>query len=82
MEKQKNVDLEACMARLEEVVEKISAEGVTLEEALTLYEEGISLVNQASARLEAAERKINALRLGRDGEVEEVPFDAPDEVTK
>lgn len=80
MENVKNLDLETCMARLDAVVERISAEGVSLEEALGLYEEGIALVKEASTRLEAAERKINALRLGKDGELEEIPFDVPSEV--
>ena len=80
MENIKNADLESAMARLEAVVGKISADGVSLEEALTLYEEGISLVKQCNATLENAERKINALRLGKDGELCEVPFDAPTEV--
>lgn len=76
----KNVDLESAMARLDEVVEKISAEGVSLEEALTLYEEGIFLVKECNSTLDNAQRKINALRLGKDGELCEAPFDAPAEV--
>lgn len=80
MENIKNTDLESAMARLESVVEKISAEGVSLEEALTLYEEGIALVKQCNATLENAERKINALKLGKDGELLEVTFDTPNEV--
>ncbi len=80
MENIKNTDLESAMARLESVVEKISAEGVSLEEALTLYEEGIALVKQCNATLENAQRKINALKLGKDGELLEVPFDTPNEV--
>ena len=80
MENIKNADLESAMARLESVVEKISAEGVSLEEALTLYEEGIALVKQCNATLENAQRKINALKLGKDGELLEVTFDTPNEV--
>ena len=80
MENIKNTDLESAMARLESVVEKISAEGVSLEEALTLYEEGIVLVKQCNATLENAQRKINTLKLGKDGELLEVPFDTPNEV--
>ena len=80
MENIKNTDLESAMARLEEVVEKISAEGVSLEEALALYEEGIALVKQCNSKLESAERKINALKVGKDGELCEVAFDSPSEV--
>lgn len=80
MENIKNTDFESAMVRLESVVEKISAEGVSLEEALTLYEEGIALVKQCNATLENAQRKINALKLGKDGELLEVTFDTPNEV--
>ena len=80
MDNIKNTDFESAMVRLESVVEKISAEGVSLEEALTLYEEGIALVKQCNATLENAQRKINALKLGKDGELLEVTFDTPNEV--
>ena len=68
-------DLESVMKRLDEVVAELSAENVSLERSLSLYEEGVALVKTASARLEDAQRKVNMLRVGADGEVDEVPFD-------
>ena len=68
-------DLESVMKRLDEVVAELSAENVSLERSLSLYEEGVALVKIASARLEEAQRKVNMLRVGADGEVDEVPFD-------
>ncbi|MBE6577650.1 MAG: exodeoxyribonuclease VII small subunit [Ruminococcaceae bacterium] len=68
-------DLESAMKRLDEVVSLLSAENISLERSLELYEEGVSLVKIANARLEDAQRKINMLKMSADGEVGEVPFD-------
>ncbi len=68
-------DLESAMKRLDEVVAELSAENISLEASLALYEEGVALVKIANARLEDAERKITMLKMGADGEVGEVTFD-------
>ena len=68
--------LEEAMKRLEAVVSKMSAEGLSLEKALSLYEEGVALVRICNTELETAERKINMLKMSADGEVAEAPFDA------
>lgn len=68
-------DLESVMKRLDEVVAQLTAENISLESSLELYEEGVALVKTASARLEEAQRKITMLRTDADGEVSEVPFD-------
>ena len=75
--KTEQIELEAALSRLDQVVAAISAEGVELEKALSLYEEGVSLVKICTARLEEAQRKITLLRTNGDGEVSETPFDAP-----
>lgn len=71
----KPMELESAMRRLNEVVAKLSGEGVELEEALALYEEGVSLVRMCNEQLENARRKINRIRLNSDGEITEEPFD-------
>ena len=73
--KSKTVELEVAMKRLDEVVAKLSGDGVELEEALALYEEGVSLVRTCNERLENARRKINKIRLTDDGEITEEAFD-------
>ena len=67
--------LESAMKRLDEVVEKLSGENISLEESLALYEEGVSLVKVCTVRLADAERKINMLKMSSDGEINEIPFD-------
>ena len=68
--------LEEAMKRLETVVAEMSADGLSLEKALSLYEEGVALVRICNTELETAERKINMLKMSADGEVSEAPFDA------
>lgn len=72
----KPIELEEGMKRLDEVVQKLSGEGISLEESLALYEEGVALVRECNARLESAERKISILRMSDDGEITEDPFEA------
>lgn len=72
----KPIELEEGMKRLDEVVQKLSGEGISLEESLALYEEGVALVRECNARLESAERKISILRMSDDGEITEEPFEA------
>ena len=79
-EKIKNIDgemkLEEAMARLDEVVKRLDAEGSDLEESLKLYEEGIRLVRICNERLTDAERKIKLLRVSAEGEITEENFTA------
>ncbi len=70
------LEIEDALARLEEVAKMLSGEGVSLEDSLALYAEGVELVNHCSKRLDTAERKIKALRTSPDGEVSEEIFDA------
>ena len=67
-------DLEGAMKRLDEVVARLSAQSVSIEDSLALYEEGVALVRLCNARLESVERKISLLRTRPDGEIVEEPF--------
>ena len=67
--------LEEALARLDGVVRALDSDKLELEEALRLYEEGVSLVRVCHERLADAERRINALRVSGDGEIVETPFD-------
>ena len=72
--KSKTVELEVAMKRLDEVVARLSAQSVSIEDSLALYEEGVALVRLCNARLESVERKISLLRTRPDGEIVEEPF--------
>jgi len=52
---------EQLVERLEKVVESLEGEELPLEKSLELFEEGVTLSRKASARLEAAERRVEGL---------------------
>jgi exodeoxyribonuclease VII small subunit len=53
---------EKLYARLEGTVDKLEAGGLPLEQAIALYEEGMTLARQCQERLDEAELKITKLR--------------------
>ena len=48
--------------RLEESVEKLERGGLSLEESITLYEEGMELAKRCQAIVDSAEQRITKLR--------------------
>ena len=74
-EDKKILDLEAAMKRLADITEELSREGVKLEDALALYEEGVGLVRACNKKLEQTERKIKMLKMSVDGELFEADLD-------
>ncbi|MEW5701216.1 MAG: exodeoxyribonuclease VII small subunit [Candidatus Zixiibacteriota bacterium] len=52
---------EDAFARLQEIVETLESGDVPLEEALTLYTEGIALVRVCGEKLTAAQQRIEQL---------------------
>ena len=53
---------EKLYARLEETVAKLEVGGLPLEQAIALYEEGMTLARQCQERLDESELKITKLR--------------------
>lgn len=74
-QKKENIKFEDAMWRLDKITEELSKEGVSLEDALALYEEGVKLVRACNKKLEDTERKIKMLRVTQSGELEEADFD-------
>ena len=70
-----NIDLEEAMKRLDKITDELSKEGVKLEDALGLYEEGVKLVRLCNKKLDDTERKIKMLRMSADGEMIEQDLD-------
>jgi exodeoxyribonuclease VII small subunit len=58
---------ESELARLEEIVEMLAADGVSLDEALRLFEEGVARLRTVTGRLSAAEERIALLSEREDG---------------
>lgn len=70
----KNMSFESAMTRLEEIVRQLEGANVTLDDSLTLYEEGIALVKLCSGRLDEAEQKIKIIRTDSNGNKNEEDF--------
>jgi len=75
-EKKDNFNFEDAMKRLDKITEELSREGVELEKALALYEEGVKLARACNAKLEDTERKIKMLQISASGELVEEDFAA------
>lgn len=58
----KRESFEQLYGRLEERVAKLEQGGLSLEEAIAVYEEGMTLARQCQERLDEAELKITKLR--------------------
>ena len=64
------LSLEENFARLEQEIEKLEAEDVTLEEAFSAYSAGMKLLKECNAQLDKVEKKV--LKLTADGQLEEL----------
>jgi exodeoxyribonuclease VII small subunit len=58
---------EGALAELEKRVRRLEAGDVSLEDALTLFEEGVDLARTCHERLEAAEQRVSRLVRGSGG---------------
>ena len=76
--KVENIEFEDAMKRINEIVTKLSDTSLKLDESLSLYEEGISLVAVCKSRLDEAEKRINILLPDENGEIVEKPFSVPE----
>lgn len=59
--KQEEQTFETALARLEEIVAQLETGEVALEEAMTLYEEGVRLSALCQSKLTAAEKKMDEI---------------------
>jgi exodeoxyribonuclease VII small subunit len=72
---------DAIVARLEHVVGELESGQLTLEQSIEKFAEGVRLAKDASRKLDDAERRVEQLVRGSDGEDEVVPL-PPDAVGK
>ena len=67
-------DFESALKSLEEIVAKLEGGDLTLDRALELYEEGVSLSRFCNEKLEEAERRVEILSKAADKTMKEMPF--------
>ncbi|MBO5278269.1 MAG: exodeoxyribonuclease VII small subunit [Lachnospiraceae bacterium] len=60
-EKENNVSLEELFSQIEGVISGMEEEEVSLEDAFSLYQKGISLVKQCNEKIDRVEKEIQIL---------------------
>jgi len=69
------IKFEEALTRLEEIVEKLEDGDLPLDESLSAFEEGIRLSRICAKLLNEAERKVEILTKGEDGQLIAKPFE-------
>ena len=69
-----DLPFEAAIARLEVIVKTMEGDTVSLDESLSLYEEGVALTRRLNRELTEAEQRVMILQRTPDGEIKPSPF--------
>ncbi|GFR34270.1 exodeoxyribonuclease VII small subunit [Thermobrachium celere] len=72
--KKNDLTFEEAIKRLEEIVYEIEDKNLSLEETISKFKEGMELANLCNKKLDEAERRINVLLNGDNGELIEEKF--------
>ncbi len=70
---------EDALEQLEKLVEELESGELDLDKALTRFEKGVKLSKQLNQSLEEANRKVEKLVVGKDGEAELSALDGDEE---
>ncbi len=62
------------LQRLEAIVKSMESGSLTLEESLTQFQEGVTLVKECQSVLAQAEQKVEVLMKAGQGQVETKPY--------
>lgn len=71
-------DFEQALTELEALTERLERGDLPLDEALKLFERGVTLTRHCQSSLQAAQQKVEIL-LKRGGELQAEAFEEPDE---
>jgi exodeoxyribonuclease VII small subunit len=84
-----SLSFEAAIERLQTIVEELEGGSLSLEESIARYEEGVKLSRRLTQTLDRAEKRIERLSTGADGEpvtepmeLEGEPADEPKPLAK
>ncbi|WP_071795083.1 exodeoxyribonuclease VII small subunit [Natronohydrobacter thiooxidans] len=61
------MSFEEALRALEDIVTRLERGDVALDQSITLYERGAELKKHCEARLNAAQMRVEAIRLAEDG---------------
>lgn len=73
-----NIDFEAALKELEELVERMEQGDLSLEQSLKDFERGVALTRACQQALREAEQKVQILAR-KDEEAELTPFEGSDD---
>ena len=76
MNKTKEPKFEESLERLEAIVEKLESGDLSLDQSLKLYEEGVSMSQTCTKRLEQAQKKIETLMRNASGDLKTTEVDS------
>lgn len=62
--------IEESFAKIEETIEMLEKEDISLEQAFTAYSEGMKLLKECSEQIDKVEKKV--LKLASDGQLTEM----------
>jgi exodeoxyribonuclease VII small subunit len=69
------IKFEEALENLEKIIEELENGKLSLDESLAAFEEGIKLSRICQKQLDEAERKIEVLLKGEDGQLKLADFD-------
>ena len=69
----KSTNFESSLKRLEDIVNEMENSQLDIDKAMKLFEEGVSLVNQCSSKLDETKKKIEIL-IEKNGKFEKEKF--------
>lgn len=70
----KDIKFEDAMLLLEDIVKKLEAGSLSLDESIKSYEEAVKLIGICNEKLSDAEQKVRILTENLDGTVTDMPF--------
>lgn len=76
---EENKTFEESLSELEQIASNLESGNLGLDEAIKEFEKGIKLSKECSQKLDEAEKKINILVQGENGELKEESFIAEEE---
>ena len=71
-------NFEKALADLENIVQRLDENDLSLDEALSFFEEGIKLSRFCSQKLDAVENKVEILLRDDEGNLKKEPFENSD----
>lgn len=78
----RKIEFEKSLGRLEEIVRRLENADLSLDDAMKLFEEGVSLSGDCQKQLEEAEGRVELLMKKADGKFDTQPFEAKEEEEK